>query len=513
MDKVLRFEAILDSNIEKVNPLFSKVKIKIAYSGANRNNSYISKETFEKAIPTIYNCPIIGEFVESIEDFGSHGGKLEISDKGIKYVHTTRPYGVINDNSEITWEDVLEEDGTINTYLCATGYLWTGRYDELESIINTSKSQSMEIEVNSGELKNIDGKQLFAIDDFIFSAFCILGDSTEPCFESSDIVSYSLNKEEFKKEFSIMLGELKQFNLQNQSPAPRVDNINFSKKEDKKLDERLELLKKYNLTKENISFNIEELSLEEIESKIKEDFALLASQKQEEIANALRVEKYVDRWGDEYSRYSYVDHSESEIFAYDRQDNWNLYGFNYSMSGDKVVVDFATRKRKKFQIVDFEVEVSVEFNLFPQEALDYELLVKEKELSNQFTADKENAVQEVQIKLDEITTEYEKIKPDFERLQGFEVEILANQRKEAEDLLFEEFQDLNGIEEYEKLKEKSSEYELEDLSEKCFAIRGRKNSKFSIKQTKKDKVKIEFTKSQEKIGEFDDIFEKYLKKN
>ena len=46
------------------------------------------------------------------------------------------------------------------------------------------------------------------------------------------------------------------------------------------------------------------------------------------------------------------DSEVSEVYAYSR-DDWKLYGFNYTVSGDAISVDFDSMKRKKFSIVDF----------------------------------------------------------------------------------------------------------------------------------------------------------------
>ncbi len=51
-------------DIEYVNPLFSKCKVKVLYTGDNRNNSSFTKDVVESALPSIYNIPIVGEFVE-----------------------------------------------------------------------------------------------------------------------------------------------------------------------------------------------------------------------------------------------------------------------------------------------------------------------------------------------------------------------------------------------------------------------------------------------------------------
>lgn len=205
MDKV-KFEAKF-TDIEKVNPLFSKCKVRTMYVGDNRNMSSISKDAVISAIPTLFNCPIIGEFSETIEDFKGHGGKLEVSSDGVKYIQTTRPYGVIPESSKISWELVAEEDGIVREYLVAEGYIWTGRYPEAFSIIEQGKGQSMEIEDCMGDYRD-DG--VFNIEQFVFSALCVLGDGVEPCFESANITGYSLDKDKFKFEFNQMITELKE---------------------------------------------------------------------------------------------------------------------------------------------------------------------------------------------------------------------------------------------------------------------------------------------------------------
>ena len=57
--KNLKFESQITS-FDCINPLFSKIKMRICYTGLNRNNSFLTKEVIEKALPTIYNTPIEG---------------------------------------------------------------------------------------------------------------------------------------------------------------------------------------------------------------------------------------------------------------------------------------------------------------------------------------------------------------------------------------------------------------------------------------------------------------------
>lgn len=234
-----------DFDITNKNPLFSEAKVYVMYHGENRNNTHISRENVDKALNSIYNIPIVGEFVESEEDmeennFGSHGGKVVIDDNGIKYIHTTRPVGVVPESARVYWEVVKDEKDREREYLVVDGALVWNRY---EAEVNTLKSanfgQSMEIEVMDGQFD--DEKGIFHINEFAFSAFCILGidgrknGKVEPAFEDSKIITYS--KEDIVTEFKEMKNELKEYYA---SYSEQKEDSKVELEKDKKFEEELE---------------------------------------------------------------------------------------------------------------------------------------------------------------------------------------------------------------------------------------------------------------------------------
>ena len=193
---------------EYINPQFTKGRCKIAYIGKNRNYSEISKEVFEQALPSLKNIPVVGYYDEESGQFTGHIGKIEVNDGEVK-VHYPIPVGVVPESCNPTFEKVVEEDGTINEYLCCDVLLWTGRW---ENILEAYKNgdgfrQSMEIEVSKYSI--ID--EYTRIDEFIFSSLTILQNDIEPCFEGSEIELFNLNKDKFKKEFSVLLTEIKNY--------------------------------------------------------------------------------------------------------------------------------------------------------------------------------------------------------------------------------------------------------------------------------------------------------------
>ena len=228
MDKELLQKASFSvkiSDLEVVNDQFTKCKVKALYLGDNRNGSSLQQATVERALPSMKLCPIVGEFSEDANDFKGHGGKIVIDENGMKWVHTTKPYGVVSDNATFEWVDEML-NGEMKRYLVVDGvYLWTGRYEEARTVIENSKNHSMEIDVRDGEWRDDD---IFEIKDFVFTALCILGDDVEPCFEDSNI-SASFSVDEFKSEFTLMMDELKA-SLSSDSKENEINyqNANFA---------------------------------------------------------------------------------------------------------------------------------------------------------------------------------------------------------------------------------------------------------------------------------------------
>lgn len=204
-------------NVAPVNPYISECQIKVFYTGKNRNGSYISKPVGEKIAQTLPRSPIVAYYNEEIGDFEDHGQELIINRNGIKMITKTVPYGAVSEDGPIVWQEFADADGVIREYLVCNGYLWTGRYPQLQSVLEHNKGQSMEFFPDSilGDWAKFDNEEeeFFIFNEANISALCILGDDVEPCFEGASIgapkVLYSLNKnDEFENEFAAFMLEL-----------------------------------------------------------------------------------------------------------------------------------------------------------------------------------------------------------------------------------------------------------------------------------------------------------------
>lgn len=232
-------------NVQAVNPLISSCDIKVLYHGKNRNKSFITKAVANEMAKTLPNIPIVGEYLEEMEDFGDHGQEMIINNKGVKFVRRTVPFGVVPSDTKIWWQTFVDEDGEQREYMMCNGYLWTGRYPETHRIIEKGNGQSMELDKDfmHGEWARLQNEdtEYFIVSEAVFSALCVLGEDVEPCFEGAQIgapnMIYSLDKDDFKTQMSNFMLELKEAlnqeggekemeleNLQNDGQSGVVDN-------------------------------------------------------------------------------------------------------------------------------------------------------------------------------------------------------------------------------------------------------------------------------------------------
>ena len=493
----------LSSSIEQIcekNGSFDSGVVRIAYPGENRNGSSISKEVFEQCIDTIYYCPVVCNYDRDADDIGGHDIDIVPGENGrLKIVNATTPVGVIPENAKYWWEDV---DG--KEYLCAEALLWKRQeeYDKLKA--DGHIDLSMEISIRNYHMDN----DVMIVDSFEFLALCLLGSDVEPCYESASLEVFSAD--EFKAQYLEMVASLKsEINKVNTSAEDDIDITTYTTKGDSHMDkQKLDLLAQYGLTAEELDFNIDEMTLEELEAKFAEMSAAEEEPVQEEpvqedpaqedfsaeepadgdteptqanmslsgeqlrmgLVEAIGAVKFVDEWGYEGSRYWYNDYNPEtqEVYCNDCED-WNLYGFEYSVSGDVVTVDFDTKKKMKYTIVEF-VEGDDESAMFS---------VFEKYASGKVATEKAQFAQ----KLAEANQKVTDMESELNELRAFQNNALAAEREAQEEEVFSAFADLEGVEAFEELRDNCSDMSIEDIEEKCFALRGRQmQQNFSVKK-------------------------------
>jgi len=488
------------------NKSFDKGIMRVCYTGKNRNGSYISKETFERNMKTIRNVPIVCRYDREEDEIGAHDmDVVKNGDGELSLVNLTTPVGVIPESATQYWDTVVEDDGQVHEYLYTEALIWKRQEAYKKIKENGITDESMEISVTRGHNEN----GIYIIDDFEFTAFCLLG-TAEPCYESAALLSFA--QDEFKQKWSSMMKELKE-ELNGMQASEKEDGIktiyseggNTTLEIEKKDELKAELdeeNKTVNQTEEDNVDDADELDrqteggqgeggggqgegeMEDIGGEGDDhewenndqggsqtndgdgegnsggadaEFAL-AEQFVNELVKALSEEKVVIDCGCgesfEVPRYWYCDYDPEakEVYCYDLGDDWNIYGIQYSMDGDYVVLNYECKKRKKCAYVDFD-----EGSRASSVAQAFNLIVDKCRETNK--------------KMDE--------------LKSFKLEAEKKQADAERKEVFAQFVDLEGDESFEAMKE-NCELSKEALEEKCYALRGRKQTmNFSVQEQKK----------------------------
>ena len=490
----------------EVNPSFDKGKLRIAYTGKNRNNTFISKEAFEKSIPTMFNCPVVTHYDRQKDTLCGHDSELVTDGEGtLDLVPITQPVGFVPESAEWQWE-VVEDDSGIHQYLVTDVLLWK-RQEAYKKIKDEGiVGQSMEVTVLDGEMKD----DYYQINNFIFTAFCLLG-TAEPCFESAALFTFSNDEEQkqFREECSQMMCDFKK------SFAKASDKM---EKEGKEVLNFEELLKKYDLTESDIDFEYKDMTDEELEAKFAEVFGETEKEPEVEpeveppaepepevetveetepvgafalasdVESALRKQIFdcaicENEWG-KYPQYYFVDYDAElcEVYYEDTDDCWCLYGASYVIDGDSITVDFETAKRKKFAIIDYVEGEEDPMGFALNEYVD---------VLNKRANAKYDALNETCIAL------------------NAKVEAVETAKKEAavEEMLGSFEEKLNDCSEYQELKANAGDYELDVLEDKLYALVGKQQVEFSLKDQTKSKVGIVLEKLEKNEKPYGDLFE------
>jgi len=312
----------------------------------------------------------------------------------------------------------------------------------------------MEINIKNGRL---DEDGFFNIDNFVFTAFCLL-ESQKPCFESASLQMFFADIP--KMQFNEMMQDLKK-SIENISAIQSSGEVTIDKKNNSEGGE-------------------EKLGVKKNTDK---NFAL-ASNTEEEIARALSGVMIKDYWGDEVPKYYFIDYDAeaSEAYAWDRED-WLLYGFGYSADGDSIVINFDSKQRKKWAIVDFEGTPeedepdSVFFTVYRLAAAKY--TENDKQWEEKYNL---------------IYKDVEDMNSELTDLRKFKTDMEDGEIKREREEVFSQFEDLVGVEAFETLRTDCETYSVDELTEKCFALRGRNMAgKFSINEPKPPKLIVEKT--------------------
>lgn len=476
------------SNFSVINKDFTRCRCNVFYTGRNRNYSDITKEALQKFINRkgYANVPVVAHLYKGDDGklrVGGHDSKIILSEEGIEFINECVPFGVIPEDCNPSMDLIIEKSGEQREYFSVDIILWTHRYPIMDAAFSDEIyfNQSMEITLETF-YEDDDGYTV--IDDFTMSALCLLNksmnreDNVEPAFESSMVKKFSINEEQFKKNFELMLEELKSYG----SDIKSIQNKeNYKKEEDTNMDK-------------------------------------------EKILNALSTVTYENALNETVSRYGLIDMSETAVGIIDRQDN-KVYSVKFAESEDgEIVFDFDNAVECSFTTKE---KVEDDFNYANEITMASEVSAKakENEFPERIAVQMQKELEKFTTQIDEMTNAYNELKKQYdlsaEKLAQYEAadaKRKAEEHKAEVEALYEEFaKKINRVPEFlvYRADEKNIEKDIETIKAELTVIAGKaamsKSQAFSYTPTVSGIKEFKESNELAYTDRYGNLFAKFMK--
>jgi len=251
------------------------VHLQACHTDRNRNGSSITTKVMKKALPTFKNKPILAyihkitnEDGEEEEVFGWHAVH---EDEDGNTVYDERMVGIIPESSSPSLE---YDDKKKKYYVNVDGYLYE-EYSNAKDILERMGQAAVSIEISVTQLSYDAKEKLLLIEDFYLNGVTILGKDPEGNTVEEGMEGSNIKLTDFSKEknsmFSLNNDLLDAINKLNETLAS-FNIQSLEKGGEGQMNKFEELLAKYGKTAEDIDFDYESMSDEELETKFEELF-------------------------------------------------------------------------------------------------------------------------------------------------------------------------------------------------------------------------------------------------
>lgn len=456
------------------NDKFMKLRLKVCHNARSLHNTKFTTESLLKAQSSIANSPILAHIYENDKgelEMGAHDINIEedyFDNDNLREIFLEQPVGLIPENNNY---EIVEEDGV--SYVYCDGYIWKGYSNYCVDLLKRSDRIKLSMEVEFLDYNYDRGEDCYIIKDFIYLGITLLGEQHCPAMQNSGatIVNYSTSDKNITLE-DIRCEMKKVFSAE-------------------KINEKGEI----EMSKETIEAILEEFGVSESEL----DFEITDDMTEEELRT--KLQEYIDSKTDDINS----DTSNTEGCKEPEADNStgdantdiatnpnedpvdSRYSVSFSLSYEdkrcRIYSALAEAFDDEFWILEtYDTHVIVEsfmdgkYYKINYTENDGAITIDENfiEVFNLFLTADEKAEVEKQ------RSEYEALATEVESLREFKLES-ENAEKEV---IFSEFDEALGDNaDYSAIKNDKDKYSVSEIEDKCYALFGRINAKFSTNDT------------------------------
>lgn len=487
-----------EANVESTQGLVP-VTLQACHTELNRNLSFISEDTMTKALPSFANKPILGyihQLDDGTYDFYTHNVSYvedENAEDGIRVEYDERPIGVVPESCNAHLEYDEEKD---KNYVVVTGYIYEDYGNRAVDIIkNNGGKTKVSVEIAVNEMSYNAKEGYLNIDDMYFMGVTCLGKTPDGEIVQEGMEGSNLKLDNFSaKENSMFSADISDKIVDLLSNInEKLDNLSNTKFNEKGVENKMthfeELLEKYDKTVEDIDFDYENMTDEELDTKFAELFETVVAEdeNQDDGEGVVVVDNDADEPGDE----PVVIETEPVVETHE---------IKYELSHDDIryaLYNLIAAKSEDDYYYTWIAEVY-------DSKFIYEDYRENKYYRQKYTKDGDN------IALDgdpvEVFSEWlskaekdalDELKSNYAELKAFKENYDATALKAEKDAIFAsvEYDEIRESDEFKALMSEMDNYSVEELKVKAdllFAASMKKKYNFNAKPAKKGSVSLNF---------------------
>lgn len=257
------------------------VVLQACHTGKNVNETIIDADVMERSLPSFKNRPILGYIHEVDGEWHFYKHNLHEDEDG-EIVYDEIPVGIVPESCDAKLEYDEEKD---KTYVVINGYIFE-EYSKAAEILKREKECAVSVELSIREFSYNAKEHCLIIEDFYFSGVTILGkhpdgENVMPGMAGSNIklADFSAkNNSLFADRYETQIIEMQE-KLDKLISCFNIDN---SKKGGISMNHFEELLVKYSKNVEDITFEYEGVSDEELDAKFEELFGEVETESEDD---------------------------------------------------------------------------------------------------------------------------------------------------------------------------------------------------------------------------------------
>lgn len=239
------------------------------HTGENINGSSIDNEVATNALPSFANRPILG-YIHTVDGQPEFYGHNMHEDEDGNIVYDEVPVGIIKEscNARLEYDDTNKK-----TYVVVDGFLFD-EYSRATEILEREQECSVSVELSIRELSFNAKTKVLVIENYYYSGVTILGKTEKGEEVKPGMVGSNIKLSDFSAKNNSIFTEEKVIDLLERInlSLSTISNIQSLKEGGKLVTKFEELLEKYNVTAEDIDFEYENMTDEELEAKFAEVF-------------------------------------------------------------------------------------------------------------------------------------------------------------------------------------------------------------------------------------------------